>query len=218
MQFPQSRNQLSDSDLHGIVMQAHSHARCFNLRSEKEHLKYLVLCYYLGTNFFLDPLHSAEIDQSGMRDSKEPRECCLSRLLEHATAIRNAREKDLVEFSRIVRGFEAIYHPKYSYKDFEVVAQCVVSIWPNVCDTLGAHVQTNFISEAIRFSRDDLFLGRQDQVCYAALAMYFGTYFARDPQYPWAIKAMKIFDPYQRRHALGDGVLTYLDSRGFQNE
>ena len=84
--------------------------------------------------------------------------------------------------------------------------------WPNKFDRLSQDSLRWFIDEAAKRAQDIHCLKGPDLLCAMCLGLFFGVGFLDDPLYPWAQSAMKIENAGDRRHALGQGVLSYFQS------
>lgn len=173
------------TDLQRLIGQAYDLSRKAGLRNEADHLKYLYAAAYWGIGFETDPQYAAPLRAAGYRPADGSRAAVLP--IEPAL-------KSLARWQDPLR--DELAHPLNVTERLLDIAEgprpdplrlqsAMAAIWPARATRLGPDGMAACIGAAMaEHARPEAV--RNGQAVYAALALYLGVAFLRDPLQPWA--------------------------------
>lgn len=212
-QFGPAARLLDDEQVGEVVKLAYSHARDRGIKTERDHLKYLIPVMFWGSYFESDPLYRQYMVKAWWIDTegKETASTYVGAITEQVDVWLKDVAEDISQPKRIMKAFSELYSsepPKKMSSAF--LSYHMENIWPERYKKMSANMRLQFMNKAYGTAHQNNFTG-VDGVGYACLAMYFGHQLWDDPRYPWAAKALADNgrSAEERRLALGNSVFEY---------
>lgn len=215
-QFAPETGLLSDDDLRKAVQLAYGNARRRGIRSERDHLKYLIPVMFWGSHFETDPQYHARLVRSGWLsgDGKRIDNAYLGGILHEVDEITSQSAADFSDPVNFERGFAEIYQAGEKRRiTLDAVAFHLARIWPARYRLMPQANRDRFIKKAMGIAYS-LNFGGMDAVTYTCLSLHFGYRFAGDPLFSWAARALaddgRSFE--ERRLSLGNAIIEYWNT------
>lgn len=212
-EFAPSVSLLDEDELLKVIRLAYKNAFCRGIRTEIEHLKYLIPVMFWGSYFEMDPQYSYWLYKAGWLDENgyalkvkkvKPLLGQLDRWFKHT-------ESDLKEPQRLTWAFARLYKESAKGINSDFTLSYMELTWPARFNYMNRPRQEYFAKQSREVASEFGFSGL-DGVTYVCLSLYFGFRFAEDPRFPWA---QSIFDGDQdindKRVMLGQRALDYWD-------
>ncbi|WP_223668957.1 hypothetical protein [Kangiella shandongensis] len=212
-EFAPSVSLLDEGELLQVIRLAYKHASKRGIKTEVEHLKYLIPVMFWGSYFEMDPQYSYWLYKAGWLDKngyaiKVKR---VKPLLEQLDQWFKQTESDLKEPRRLTWAFAKLYRQSADHVDLDFILSYMELLWPARFECMNGVRQEYYAKQSREIAAELRFTGL-DGVTYVCLSLYFGFRFADDPRYPWA---RAIFEGEQdiseKRVLLGQGALDYWD-------
>ncbi len=177
---------LDEAALRGVVRLAYPRARLRGIRTERDHLKYLIAVMHWGSGFEDDPGHATRLERAGWRTAGgEPR---LNPYLAPVLDQIDLWHRDIglagLNPARL-RELSAGVPPT----DSDARLARLADLWPGVAAATPEPDRRAALAQAADFATRSGLCDRGVLV-YAAIAQLLGCGFGEDPLYPWAARAM----------------------------
>lgn len=215
-QFARETGLLSEDERRKVVRLAYANARQRGIRSERDHLRYLIPVMFWGSYFETDPQYLARLVRSGWRsgDGKRIDNAHVGGILHEVDDLSARSAADFADPVNFQRGFSEIYRTAEKRQiTLDTVAFHLADIWPARYRLMSGTDQSRFIKKAMGLAYS-LNFGGVDAITYTCLSLHFGYRFAGDPLYSWAARAMaddgRSFE--ERRLSLGNAIIEYWDA------
>lgn len=212
-EFSPAVSLLNDKELVKIVKLAYKNAKERGLRTEVEHLKYLIPVMFWGSYFEMDLQYSDLLLKANWlkRNGEFKRVTHLSSLLTELDDWFKSTSSDMENPKRVVELFSGLYQERDISVDMTAheLTEFLERLWPARICQMG-HERVHYYVEASSRCAKKLHLKGSDIATYVGLSIFFGDQFQNDPRYPWAavINDENLNDA-DKRLQLGEGVLSY---------
>lgn len=187
--FPRRVPSRDDAPLRRIVRLAYPRARLRGIRTERDHLKYLIAVMHWGSHFEDDPTHASRLFRAGWRTAQGAP--CLNPYL-----VPVLDQIDLWHRDTRQAGLNPHLLAEWSQDgahladdDPDSRLSRLAALWPRVAAATPMPDRRAGLAQAGEFAARFELCGRGTLV-YAAIAQLLGSGFGTDPLYPWAARAL----------------------------
>lgn len=206
-QFPRMVVQLDDVQLLKVVHPAYHQAGRRGIRSEANHMKYLIATACWGSHFDGDPQFRNDLDQAGWQADGGAAAIAplLGRIGDHLVTT----QTDMSSPDRILRVMAGIYSDPFPQDMTEpAILSLMHHAWPARVTRIGESAAGELARHCHRRMQVHG-LEMRDFAFMTCCATYLGHRFDEDPLHPWAQDALRQDgrDTDTRRQALTDGFM-----------
>lgn len=208
--FPQCSGS-DDETLLRVIRLAYGNARRRGIRTERDHLKFLIPVVHWGSYFETDPLYFTALHEIGWvgADGESVHAPYFPRLLDQIDQLHRATVQDFADPDRFQ---QVLGRLQQAGNLTEATATAILEqAWPAHARADGSFPNGRFLRFTFGIART-LELSAPDAMLYSLIARVLGCRFGQDPLYPWAAKAVSAGDR-QTAAMLTDGFMDFWHYR-----
>lgn len=212
--FAPSLRLLDDSQVRRVAKLSYDTAAVRGIKSERDHLKYLVPVMFWGSYFEHDPQYATCLRAAGWVDDAGAAVigASFAALFEQIDTWAAQTDQDTQSPRRLVRGFARIQSLPMDVQNLAGIVGIMTDIWPARTGRMTP-AQAKAFAKIAAARATDLGLTGADVATHICLSQYFGIGFGHDPRFVWHQSNPELYrrDPEAYRLALGEGVLRFWD-------
>ena len=195
-------------NMSGIVELAYHNARARGIRTEDQHLKYLIPVMFWGSHFEADPQYHEALQAAGWLDldGRPTSHRYVDPVIEQIDAWHPFASQDTEEPRTLVRLLSQLRLDFVKGMTLEEVTFRIAEIWPKRSALRLEKHRRTAVTTALRDANVHGLLPADAALC-AGVVPFFGQGFLHDPRFPWASAAAA--QPEAFLEFLEEGLLKY---------